>query len=274
MMKTCKNCNKSLSFMSLFTKEVFCKECKNILKQQLIQIEKDIYQNRGINESQIQLLMKQEKEELIKLFLAVHKRLEEDKELSENEIVLLEKIQKALNLSNEETSYDDIIRPYIYVNSIRKDGTLPIAKLRLEGIDSPILKKDEIVHFAENAMLKEIRSVSLGYSGGSHGVNIRIAKGISYRVGAHKGHMAKEDRLLWTSRGMLLVTNQRLLLQPVSGYKPVSIPLSKILSYHCFENGIEVYKKGREKPYYFDINKKGSIEIFGICLGQLLKAGA
>jgi len=127
------------------------------------------------------------------------------------------------------------------------------------------------VHFADSSVLKELKSVSLGYSGGSHGISFTIVKGIRYRVGAHRGHMVKEDRLVETSRGVLIITNQRVLLYPFPGYKPFSIPLNKILSYQCFNNGINnIYKEGREKGYFFAMSKSSSIEIFGLCLGYLL----
>jgi hypothetical protein len=54
------------------------------------------------------------------------------------------------------------------------------------------------------------------------------------------------------------------------GNKPVSIPLTKVLSYNCYNNGIEVYKEGREKGYFFSVKDSGAVELFGICLGFLL----
>ncbi len=147
---------------------------------------------------------------------------------------------------------------------------MPTINLKIERGTPVVFKKGEVVHFADSCILKELKSVSLGYSGGSHGVSFRIAKGISYRVGAHRGHIVKEDRFVETSRGVLLITNQRLFLHPFAGHKPLSIPLNKILSYQCFNNGIEVYKEGREKGYFFAMDKSGSVELFGLCLGHLL----
>jgi hypothetical protein len=133
-----------------------------------------------------------------------------------------------------------------------------------------ILKKGEVAHYATPALLKEMRVVNLGYVGGSRGVGIRIMKGVSYRVGSHRGHIVKEDQLVQTSAGTLLVTNQRILLIPTSGNKPVAILLDKLQHYRCSENALEVYKEGREKGYFF-IMTAGSVEIFGICLGAMLQ---
>jgi hypothetical protein len=238
---------------------------------ELQNISNEIVKNKDITEQQIELLKKQDKELLIAIYSKVYEAFEANKELDENEINTLKKIQDIFNLSNDDVNFDDRVRPYIYVYSVKKEGALPTVNLRIEGGSPVILKKDEVVHFADSAVLKEVKSVSLGYSGGSHGVSFPIGGGIRYRVGAHRGHIVREDRLLETSRGALLISNQRLFLQPSLGHKPLSIPLNKILSYQCFENGIEVYKEGREKGYFFSIDKSSSVELFGLCMGHLLR---
>jgi hypothetical protein len=70
---------------------------------------------------------------------------------------------------------------------------------------------------------------------------------IRCRVGQWRGHVVSEDRLTQTSAGVLAVANQRIVPQPAPGNKPVSIPLNKVLSYNCHDNGVGVYKEGREK---------------------------
>lgn len=271
MAKFCQRCGKKLS---IFSRGVLCRECEMALKaelsSELYKTEKEILETRDVTEGQLELLKKQDKDSLLKLYSNVYDQFASDKELEEKEIKTLQKIQEAFKLTNEDVKFDERVRPYIYVNTIRKEGTLPIVNLQIEG-DSPIvLKKGELVHFADKAVLKELKSINLGYSGGSRGVSFRIAKGISYRVGAHRGHMVKEDRFVETSRGVLIITSKRLFLHPFPGHKPLSIPLNKILSYQCFNNGIEVYKEGREKSYFFAIDKSWSVELFGLCLGYLL----
>jgi len=283
MAKFCQRCGRKLPFfVSFFTKRVLCRDCEILYREELVRIQaelaaeldkvgKEILANKNVTEQQLELLKKQDKNSLLKLYSNIYDQFVSDKELEEEEISVLTKIQKSFNLTNEDVKFDERVRPYIYVNTIRRKGTLPIVDLKMEPGSPVILKKGEVVHFLDIAVLKELKSVSLGYSGGSHGVSIRIAKGITYRVGAHRGHIVKEDRYVETSRGVLLITNQRLLLNPVAGYKPLSIPLNKILSYQCFSNGIEVYKEGREKGYFFAMNKSGSVELFGLCLGFLLR---
>lgn len=278
MAKFCQICGKKLS---LFSGGTLCKECKAVqeaeiakkkaeLSTELSNIQGEIVRNKDITEQQIKLLKKQDKKSLINLYSKVYEEFESNKELDEGEINTLKKIQDAFNLSNDDVNFDDRVRPYIYVYSVKKEGTLPTINLQIEGGSPVILKKGEVVHFADKAVLKELKSVSLGYRGGSHGVSFPIGGGIRYRVGAHRGHIQREDRLVETSRGALIISNQRLFLHPSPGYKPLSIPLNKMLSYQCFGNGIEVYKEGREKGYFLSIEKSGSVELFGLCLGHLL----
>ncbi len=278
MAKVCQVCGKKLS---LFSGGTICKECKGAqdaarskkkaeLAKELSSISREIVINRDITEQQIELLKKQEKKLLVGLYSKVYEQFEADKELDESEITTLQKIQDSFNLSNDDVDFDDRVRPYIYVYAIKKEGTLPTINLQIEGSSPVILKKGEVVHFADKAVLKEVKSISLGYKGGTHGVSIPIGGGVRYRVGAHKGHIQREDKLLETSRGVLVISNQRVLLHPSPGYKPLSITLNKILSYQCFENGIEFYKEGREKGYFFSISKSGSVELFGLCLEHLL----
>jgi hypothetical protein len=227
--KLCKNCGKKLSF---FTSETLCKKCKiayeTLCKErkvayesELLKVEKEILAIKKVTEQQLELLKKQDKQSLLKLYSRLYDQFEADKELEEQEIGILQKIQEAFSLTNDDIKFDERIRPYIYVNSIKKEGKLPSVNLRIEGGGQIILKKDEIVHFADTAVLKELKTVSLGYSGGSHGISFPIVKGIRYRVGAFRGHMLKEDRLVETSQGALLITTQRLFLHPFPGHKPV-----------------------------------------------------
>jgi hypothetical protein len=82
----------------------------------------------------------------------------------------------------------------------------------------------------------------------------------------------KHDELQETSRGDLIITSQRVFLNPVAGHRPLSVQLSKIASFHVYENGLEVWQDGKEHPYLFLLDKASS-EICGLCLSKLLNLG-
>ena len=266
MAKNCERCGKKLSF---FSPGNLCKECKSALEAEIAKVETEIIENKAVSDQQLEFLKQQKKRSSIKQYFRIYNQFEADKELEEAEIETLKKIQEAFNLTNKEVKFDEKVRPYIYFNSIQT-GELPTVDLQIEGVGNVVLRKGELVHFADKAILKEMKTVNLGYRGGSQGVSIRIAKGVRFRVGAHRGHIAKEEKLVETSIGVLIVTNKRLFLHPFAGHKPLSIPLNKILSYYCYKNGLEVYKEGREKGFFFGLDNSSSPELFGLCLGYLL----
>ena len=76
--------------------------------------------------------------------------------------------------------------------------------------------------------------------------------------------------MLQTSKGVLIITNKRLLLNPLPGNRPLSIPLDQVLTYQGYQNGIEIYKEDTKRGFFFEIDSIGSVEIFGICLSFLL----
>lgn len=149
-------------------------------------------------------------------------------------------------------------------------------KLPVVSAGNAILKKGETEHYITPTVLEEIKTVNFGYSGGSHGISVPLpikigGAPIRYRVGQSRGHIVKHDELKATSKGELIITNKRIFLNPAAGNKPVSVNLDKIASFHVYENGLEVWQDGKQKPYLFVLNGTAS-EICGLCLSRLLQS--
>ena len=280
MGKFCVDCGNHLSFLKSLTTSI-CADCekKRLLEKERVSAEKkadrdrilkEITLKKEINENQTEALKKQEKPELINFYLEVLSKFESDGEMEKNEIITLQKMKDALGLTNQEVSFEERVIPYIYAYLIKNENTLPPVHLNIgDGMSNVILKKGEEIKYVAQVSLKESRVVRVGYEGGSHGVSIRIAKGLSYRVGSHRGQIKKEEQMVETSSGYLMITNKRVLLHPFPGHKSISVPLEKIISYNCFENGIEIYKDGQEKSYFFQSLNKSFPEIAGMVLGFL-----
>jgi len=226
--------------------------------------------NKEITDNQLESLKKHKTNDLIAFYNEILSEFESDGKVEKSELATLQAIQTTLGLPHDEIRYDEKFVPYTYAYMIKEENKLPPCILSVgDGVSPPILKKGEEIHYLTPVILKEMRVKKLGYEGGSHGVSIRIMKGVSYRVGATRGHILKEEALTETSRGFFIITNKRLLLQPLQSNKAVSIPLEKVISYNCFENGISVYKDGREKGFFFETPKKGSSEVIGLVLEYL-----
>ncbi len=278
MARYCQKCWKKLPWFSFRT---ICKECEETEKAEKIRSLKEyvnkkpkiieaITTQKEIPSESIELLQKQPKKILLDLYSEIYAIFTNDNELDEKEIQTLRKLQETFNLTNDEVKYEERVQPYIYVFWIRNKGILPTIELSTGSLNI-VLKKDERVHFYDFCILKEWKTVTLGYAGRSQGVSFRIAKGVTYRVGTHRGNLVREQFYVESSRGWLILTNQRLLLVPTKGSKQLNVPLKKIVSYQCYENGIELFVERREKGYLLTLTNSGAIEIFGLCLNFLLE---
>lgn len=256
----CPRCSKNPPYATNYG--LLCTECED-------QISNEILLTKNISEETEKYIENFQKSSSIKFYENLYNRFTYDNELDLNEISLLNKIQQIMKLSNREVQYTERILPYMYVYYIKSYNKLPdITKETKNQLPTVILKSDEIVHFTYEANIIELKTFS-EYVGGSSGFSFHVAKGVTYRVGGHRGYYKKVERYVVTSKGNLLITSQRLFLQPYPGNKPVSIFLDKILSYNCYSNGIEVYTDSGKKQYFFEINNSGAVEIFGICLSHL-----
>ena len=76
--------------------------------------------------------------------------------------------------------------------------------------------------------------------GKSHGLSVRIAKGLYYRVGAFKGEPVITTGQRLISNGCLLLTNKNIYFY--SGDKSLRVPYAKIVAYVPYEDGLGVQK--------------------------------
>jgi len=128
-----------------------------------------------------------------------------------------------------------------------KEGSIPIKML---GGSSPIIlkQKEELQVVLPNMALWEARSVRQSV-GGYGGPSFRIAKGISWRLGAFGAQSESHEELKAIDQGRFTLTNKRLVF---SGAKrTVDINLNKILSIEPYSDGVAVRSSGRQKTQYF-----------------------
>lgn len=98
-----------------------------------------------------------------------------------------------------------------------------------------ILSADEVCHYSQQATYVKTKNVVIGYSGGSRGTNIRVAKGVSFRVGASKAAPVRGDVQEKTT-GILSITNKRVVFSANKGAFDKKI--SALSAITPFQNGI------------------------------------
>jgi len=112
--------------------------------------------------------------------------------------------------------------------------------------ESPVIlkKSEELILSLPEVSLLEARAVITGRSRGS---SIRIAKGLSFRLGAFKAQ--SHDELKNIDQGDFTLTNKRVVF---SGSKrTLNIPLNKIISAEPYSDAIALRREDKEKTQYF-----------------------
>lgn len=119
----------------------------------------------------------------------------------------------------------------------------------LEPVDAPILlKRGEFCVYVVTAEAFEDRSRTVRFNYHGPTARIPIMKGVSYRIGSIQPSRQTEEYQHSFGAGALCMTNQRLLW--VSPKKSISVPLSNIVRFDQFTDGLRIFK-GSGKPLLF-----------------------
>jgi hypothetical protein len=130
----------------------------------------------------------------------------------------------------------DIVKERSMIYRMRVLAEIQKGNLPSVTIPNLVLQKDESAYWAEPASILEDRVVNRRYEGSSQGVSLRIAKGVSYRIGAQRGHLVADRATVPVSSGSVIVTNKRLIF--AGDAKSLSLRLNKLLEVHCYSNGV------------------------------------
>lgn len=186
-----------------------------------------------------------------------------DRRVTEKEESTLTRVAKKLRISSDIIEWmKDEIAIYSLLDIYSEPGPLP------EDDVSIILKPGEIGYFEMPAMLLEERVIDSEYRGGSHGVSIRIMKGVSYRIGATKGRVHTERGIVPVSYGDFVITNKRLVFS--GDQKSVAHNLSRLINTNLYADCFQYSITNRQKPIMIGFSSDGYSELCGIVLSRVL----
>lgn len=127
------------------------------------------------------------------------------------------------------------------------DDALPVVPSNV------MLSDGEVCHYCGTATHVKTKNVVVGYSGGSRGASIKIAKGMSVRVGAQKAAPIRGD-VQERTPGVLSITNKRVVFSGNKGAFDKKITaLSSVTPYQngiAFQFGNQQYPLVTSEPEY------------------------
>ena len=113
--------------------------------------------------------------------------------------------------------------------------------------------------WVEPVDLIEEKVVRRHYSGGSRGISFRVMKGVSYRVGGHKGTMTAEKGLVVVSSGDMIITKKRIIVK--RDRKSFAIKLNNLLGTELFTNGIYMSENRKATQKMLRFQQQGNHDI-------------
>lgn len=142
----------------------------------------------------------------------------------------LEELKRLVGVSMEPADNAVSLTPYERLqNLIIKDPSLS-------------LKPGEVCFYEGKAVAYHEKNVVTGYKGGGAGISVRVAKGLSVHTGSGAKQAVREN-VAEKYSGTFYITNSRLvLLAPKYGF---DIPVNKVSSIRNFNDGIEIYSRGK-----------------------------
>ena len=198
------------------------------------------------------------------IYFQVVQRATADRRITENELQSLNHIANRLEIP--QYVQDQVATQVNYFAEIaRIEAGGPLSTGQPSGL---ILKKDEVCYLSLPADLIEERVVARNYSGRSHGVSIRLMKGVSYRVGQQRGQMVSQTGLVNISDGYFIITNMRLVFS--GSRKSVATDLNKLLDLEVFADGLKIASTTRQKPTFIKFSRTEEAELAAIIISRIL----
>lgn len=182
-----------------------------------------------------------------------------DQQVTREEEKELQAIQNYLGLDDQQVAHSKKELARLRLLNEIQNGNLPIVRAA-----NLILQNGEQEHWLEPATLIEEKVVRGRYRGGSSGVSFRIMKGVSFRVGAHRGTFNSETDLVPVSGGELILTNKRIIFQ--GDQKSFATKLDKVLNIQLFNNGLRFSETNKSKQRIVKFAGNGNDDIIGAIL--------
>lgn len=185
-----------------------------------------------------------------------------DKAITREEEAELGKIQQFLQLTDTDIAKtkQEFAR-YRLLAEIQR-GNLPEVR-----VPTLILQKTETAHWVEPASLIEERVVGRRYEGSSSGMSFRIAKGVSYRIGASRGRLVVDTANVPVSTGDLIFTNKRLIFR--GHKKSFNYRLDKLLDVQLYGQGMQITDTNG-KPRTMQFAREGNADVVGSILSHTI----
>lgn len=171
--------------------------------------------------------------------------------LSEEEENSLNNLIEHYNLSQIDFNTNGYFTKLKQGTILRKvmNGIMP-KDINIDGqLPFNFQKKESLIWVEQNVRYLETTTKSR-FVGGSHGISVRVAKGLYYRAGAFKGERISTNETKHADTGLLAITNKHIYFG--GSIKNFRVSFDKIVSFMPYSDGFGIQKdSATAKPQAF-----------------------
>jgi hypothetical protein len=136
-------------------------------------------------------------------------------------------------------------------NGAIEAGIIPNYNREVEGL---ILKPNERCCLIACGVEHIVPHKKTSYVGGSHGVSIRITKGVSYRVGTFRGRPVTSVTEKVADRGNLYITTQRVVF--TGSVHVTTLPINKVADARVDQDRVGFMAENKPYPLVFHLRRE------------------
>jgi hypothetical protein len=186
-----------------------------------------------------------------------------DRQITKEEEAELQSIQTYLGLADNEVHHDKKELARLRLLNEIQQGNMPLVT-----VANLVLQKGEKAYWIEPVIMAEEKVISRRYQGGSQGMSFRIMKGVSYRVGGHRGNITSETGVVAVSEGEMVITSKRVVFR--GDKKSFATKLQNILDIQLFTNGFQFSENNKSKPRLLKFKQEGNHDVIGAVLSYAI----
>jgi hypothetical protein len=252
VVSTCEFCGIGLSFLERLTLTKIHKKCheeqERLLAEYCEELNEMIHQLNFSEEARqhLERLVKRGKlaeEQTRPLGVEAYRSLKEEKlnegSMSEAGREELRAAQQFLHLRDVEADAENLdrLRSLTFIC----EGNLPQVNTSIR------LKKNETGHYEGPVKWCHLKTRRKRVAG-SRGQSVRIAKGLSFKIGASQGYNTEWQELQTVDEGKVVLTSRRMLF--IGKQKNLNVSYEKIMDLELYSDGVTYDPQRHVEPYY------------------------
>ncbi len=194
----------------------------------------------------------------------VAQRIKQDGMVTDGEVALMQQIIQLTQVPSQQLG--DIMATLYVQRKMYEISQGKITPISVVGVN---LLTGERAYWSEPVTLYEERVVRRETVGRSQGVNIRIMRGVSYRIGGSRGQSMPVYGDVPVATGELILTDQRILFK--GDKKSIALLWRDVIGIDPFTNALTIHSSKTTQPLRFFYRRNESAEIVAQIASYLMK---